>query len=102
MVDFGYLIVLGISAFVSITINNIFVIIVFFYNSLKFPPYQVVIEQYIGIELLVAISIITSFISLVIPSFIIGYMGIILIIIGIKKLLDYYKNKKVRYTNSSK
>jgi len=102
MVDFGYLIVLGISAFVSTIIDNIFVIIVFFYNSLKFPPYQVVIGQYIGIELLVAISIIASFISLVIPSFIIGYMGIIPIIIGIKKLLDYYKNKKVRYTNSSK
>jgi cadmium resistance protein CadD (predicted permease) len=31
----------------------------------------------------------------------IGYMGIIPIIIGIKKLLDYYKNKKIRYTNSS-
>ncbi len=102
MVDFGYLIVLGISAFVSTTIDNIFVIIVFFYNSLKFPPYQVVIGQYIGIELLVAISIIASFISLVIPLFIVGYMGIIPIIIGIKKLLDYYKNKKVKYTNLSK
>ncbi|HZB65373.1 MAG TPA: cadmium resistance transporter [Nitrososphaeraceae archaeon] len=50
--------------------------------------------QYIGIGLLVAISIIASFISLVIPLFIIGYRGIIPIIMGIKKLLDYYKNKK--------
>ena len=63
MVDFGYLIVLGISRFVSTTVDNIFVIIVFFYNSVKFPPYQVVIGQYIGIELLVAISIIASFMS---------------------------------------
>jgi cadmium resistance protein CadD (predicted permease) len=63
MVDFGYLIVLGISRFVSTTVDNIFVIIVFFYNSLKFPPYQVVIGQYIRIELLVAISIIASCIS---------------------------------------
>jgi cadmium resistance protein CadD (predicted permease) len=57
MVDFGYLIVLGISAYVSTPIDNIFVIIVFFYNSLKFPPYQVVTGQYIGIELLVTINI---------------------------------------------
>jgi cadmium resistance protein CadD (predicted permease) len=76
-------------------LDNIFLIIVFFSNSLK-SPYKVVIGQYIGIRLLVAISIIASFIFLVIPSFIIGYRGIISIIMGIKKLLDYYKNKKVR------
>ena len=102
MADFGYLIVLGISAFVSTNIDDIFLLIVFFSNSLKFPSYQVVIGQYFGIGLLIAISIIASFISLVIPSFIIGFMGIIPIIIGIKKLIDYYKNKNERYSNSSK
>jgi cadmium resistance protein CadD (predicted permease) len=52
MVDFGYLIVLGISAFVSTNIDDIFLLIVFFSNSLKFSKYQVVIGQYIGIGLL--------------------------------------------------
>lgn len=102
MVDFGYLIVLGISAFVSTNIDDIFLLIMFFSNHLKFPPYQVVIGQYIGIGLLIAISIIASIISFVIPSFIIGFMGIIPIIIGIKKLINYYKNKKESDTNSLK
>ena len=61
MVDFGYLIVLGISAFVSTNIDDIFLLIVFFSNSLKFSKYQVVIGQYIGIGLLIAISIIAFF-----------------------------------------
>lgn len=102
MTDFGYLIFLGIAAFVSTNIDDIFLLILFFSSSLKFPSYQVVIGQYIGIGLLVAISIIISFISLVIPSFIIGFMGIIPITIGIKKLIEYYKKKKEPDTNSSK
>jgi cadmium resistance protein CadD (predicted permease) len=79
----------------------IFLLILFFFNYLKFPSYQVVIGQYIGIGLLVAISIIISLISLVLPSFIIGCMGIIPIIIGIKNLKEYYKKNKEPDTNSS-
>jgi cadmium resistance protein CadD (predicted permease) len=101
MTDFGNLILLGVAAFVSTNIDDIFLLILFFSNYLKFPPYQVVIGQYIGIGLLVAISIIISLISLVIPSFIIGVMGIIPIIIGIKKLIEYYKKNKDPDTNSS-
>ena len=56
LVDFGYLIVLDISAFVSTNIDDIFLLIMFFSNYLKFLPYQVVIGQYIGIGLLIAIS----------------------------------------------
>ncbi|MGZ5489173.1 MAG: hypothetical protein ACXW2E_02430 [Nitrososphaeraceae archaeon] len=56
MVDFGYLIVLGISAFVSTNIDDIFLLIMFFSNYLKFLPYQVVIGQYIGIGLIIAIT----------------------------------------------
>ena len=44
--------------------------------------------------LLIAISIIASFISLVIPSFIRGFMGIIPIIIGIIKVRENYKKRK--------
>ena len=102
MVDFAYLIVLGISAFVSTNIDDIFLLIIFFSNSLKYSKYQVVIGQYIGIGLLISISIIASFISLVIPSFLIGFMGLIPMIIGIKKLTEYYKKKKETDPNSTK
>jgi cadmium resistance protein CadD (predicted permease) len=54
MVDFGYWIVLGISAFVSTNIDDIFLLIVFFSNSLKYSKYQVEIGRYIGIELIIA------------------------------------------------
>jgi cadmium resistance protein CadD (predicted permease) len=101
MTDFGNLIFLGVVAFVSTNIDDIFLLILFFSNYLKFPSYQVVIGQYIGIGLLVAISIIISLISLVIPSFIIGCMGIIPIIIGIKKLIEYSKKNKEPDINSS-
>lgn len=57
--------------------------------------------QYIGIGLLVAMSIIISLISLVIPSFIIGFMGIIPIMIGVKNFKEYYKKNKEPDTNSS-
>ena len=101
MTDFGNLILLGVVAFVSTNINDIFLLILLFSNYLKFPPYQVVIGQYIGIGLIVAISVIISLISLVIPSFIIGIIGIIPIIIGIKNLVEYYKKNKELDTNSS-
>jgi cadmium resistance protein CadD (predicted permease) len=45
MTDFGNLIFLGVVAFVSTNIDDIFLLILFFSNYLKFPPYQVVMGQ---------------------------------------------------------
>jgi cadmium resistance protein CadD (predicted permease) len=100
MTDFVSLVLLGISAFVSTNIDDIFLLLIFFSNSLKFSSYQIVIGQYIGIGLLIGISIMASFISFVIPSFVIGFMGIIPMIIGIKKLIEYHNNKKTEQPNT--
>jgi len=43
---------IGISAFVSKNIDDIFLLIVFFINPIKYSKYQVLIGQYIGIGLL--------------------------------------------------
>ena len=94
------MVLLGISAFVSTNIDDIFLLLIFFSNSLKFSSYQIVIGQYIGIGLLIGISLMASFISFVIPSFVIGFMGIIPIIIGIKKLIEYHSNKKTEQPNT--
>jgi cadmium resistance protein CadD (predicted permease) len=75
MTDFGNLIFLSVVAFVFTNIDDIFLLLLFFSNYLKFPPYQVVIGQYIGMGLLVAISIIISLISLVIPSIYYRFYG---------------------------
>lgn len=47
-----------------------------------------VLGQYIGIGMLVAISTLGSFLPLVVPPYIIGLLGIVPIIIGAKKLVQ--------------
>ncbi len=99
--DIGYLIILGISSFVSTNIDDIFLLIVFFSNVLRYPSYQVVIGQYVGIGLLVTISIIFSLVSLVIPSFLVGLMGFVPIVIGIKKLIEKHNKEKLMRIDSN-
>ena len=81
MTDIVSLIAIGASAFAATNIDDFFVLMMFF-SSLTFPVRHVIIGQYIGIGLLVSISALGSFISLVIPSYIIGLLGIAPIMIG--------------------
>jgi cadmium resistance protein CadD (predicted permease) len=86
------LIGLGITAFAATNIDDIFVLMMFF-SALSIPPRYVVLGQYLGIGLLVAISAIASLLSLVVPPIFIGLMGVLPIAIGIKKLLELRKKK---------
>jgi cadmium resistance protein CadD (predicted permease) len=88
------LLAIGIGAFVATNIDDIFVLMMFF-SSLTFPVRQVVLGQYIGIGLLIAISALGSLISLVVPTYIIGLMGIIPIVIGVKNLIEIRKKDKL-------
>jgi len=72
---------------------------------MAYPARQVVLGQYLGIGFLVCVGILGSLIALVIPSHIVGLLGIVPILIGIKELvenrmkvkspmkLEYKKNK---------
>jgi cadmium resistance protein CadD (predicted permease) len=93
MIDILGLVTIGVAAFVATNIDDIFVLMMFF-SSLTFPVRQVVLGQFIGIGLLIAISALGSLISLVVPTYIIGLMGIIPIIIGIKNLVEIRKKNK--------
>ena len=66
MTDIPGLIAIGVAAFAATNIDDIFVLMMFFSSSssMTFPVKQVVLGQYIGIGLLVAISALGSFISL--------------------------------------
>jgi len=68
------LIAIGLSAFVATNIDDIFVLMMFFSSSysssMTFPVRQIVLGQYIGIGLLVAISALGSLISLIVPPYI--------------------------------
>jgi cadmium resistance protein CadD (predicted permease) len=94
MIDVLGLLAIGIGAFVATNIDDIFVLMMFF-SSLTFPVRQVVLGQYIGIGLLIAISALGSLISLVVPTYIIGLMGIIPIVIGVKNLIEIRKKDKL-------
>ncbi len=87
MIDIVGLVAIGIAAFAATNIDDIFVLMIFF-SSLGFPIRNIILGQYLGIGLLIAISIVGSLISLVVPTHVIGLMGIVPIIIGIKNLIE--------------
>jgi len=93
MTDIVSLIATGMSAFAATNIDDIFVLVMFF-SSLTFPVRQVILGQYVGIGLLVAMSALGSLISLVIPTYIIGLLGIAPIVIGVKKLVTLRKKNE--------
>lgn len=84
---------LGIIAFTATNIDDLFILVMFFSNP-NFSIKQVVIGQYIGVSLLIAISGVSYFAKLIIPSAWIGLMGIFPIIIGLKNLAKLKNNKK--------
>lgn len=90
-VDFISLSGIGAAAFVATNIDDIVVLMVFFSSS-NFQAQNIVIGQYLGIGSLIAISALGSLIGLVVPSYIIGLMGLLPIAIGIKELLEIWRN----------
>jgi cadmium resistance protein CadD (predicted permease) len=95
MTDIPGLIAIGVAAFAATNIDDIFVLLMFFsFSSVTFPVKQVVLGQYIGIGLLVAISALGSFISLAVPTYIIALLGIVPIVIGVKKLIMFRKKNE--------
>jgi cadmium resistance protein CadD (predicted permease) len=86
------LIGIGGAAFVATNIDDIVVLMVFLSSSI-FHARSIVIGQYLGIGSLVATSTLGSLIALVVPTYIIGLMGLVPMAIGIKKLLELRNNK---------
>lgn len=78
---------LGIAAFVSTNIDDIFLLMMFFANA-RFAPAQIVLGQYAGMAVLVLASLIAALATVALPDQIIGLMGVLPIAIGIKELLE--------------
>jgi cadmium resistance protein CadD (predicted permease) len=94
MADIPSLAAIDIAGFAATNIDDIFLLIMFFSNSsMTFPARQVVVGQYIGIGLLVAISLLGFFFSMAVPTYIIGLLGIVPIVIGIRKILALFTKK---------
>ena len=86
-VDLVGLVVLGVAAFAATNIDDIFLLMMFFSSS-NLASRHVVEGQYVGLGLLVGISTVGSLLGLVVPSKIVGLLGLVPIAIGVKKLFD--------------
>ena len=78
---------LGISAFVASNIDDLFILIVFFAKR-NFPPSQIVLGQFVGMGLLLGVSLFASLIALIIPPNLLGLIGLFPIAIGIKEVIE--------------
>jgi cadmium resistance protein CadD (predicted permease) len=87
-VDIIEVIGVGIGAFVATNIDDLFILMIFF-GKRNFPTSQIIIGQYVGMGLLLGVSIFASLIALVIPHNLTGLVGLFPIAIGIKELLEY-------------
>jgi cadmium resistance protein CadD (predicted permease) len=88
--DFPALVGVGIAAFVSTNIDDLFILMVFFATP-RFPSSQIVLGQYIGMGSLTGVSLAGSLIALVLPHNVIGLIGLFPVAIGFKELLDLHK-----------
>jgi cadmium resistance protein CadD (predicted permease) len=93
--DIPTIIGIGIAAFIATNIDDLFILMAFFANR-RFSSLQIVLGQYVGMGLLIAVSLLGSLISLVVPSNVIGLIGIFPIAIGIKALLELRKKNDDR------
>lgn len=89
------LIITNIISFVSTNLDDIFVLTIFFSQvGSKVKKTDVVFGQYLGIGLLVLISITASYGLSFISSDKLGLLGFIPIILGIKSWIDYKKESR--------
>jgi cadmium resistance protein CadD (predicted permease) len=88
--DFPAIVGVGIAAFVSTNIDDLLILMAFFATR-RFPSFQIVLGQYIGMGSLIAVSLLGLLIALVVPRNLIGLIGLFPIAIGIKELLELHK-----------
>ena len=87
--DFPALVGIGIAAFVSANIDDLFILMIFF-TTQRLPSIQIFLGQYIGMGSLMGISLVDSLITLIVPRNIIGLIGLFPIAMGIKELLELH------------
>lgn len=100
MVDFG-LFGVGITAFIASNIDDTFILILLFATP-GLLARHVMIGQFGGITILVIISSLAALLALAVPPFILGFMGIVPIVIGIKRLLESRKSTESEHFGTRK
>ncbi|MBD0369494.1 MAG: cadmium resistance transporter [Pyrinomonadaceae bacterium] len=92
MIPFLSAVAAAVAAFAATNIDDIFVLMLFFAGGDRsFKRWQVVLGQYLGFAALVCLSLFGYFARFVAPQEWIGLLGILPILIGIKKLWELKK-----------
>ncbi|MEN6329161.1 MAG: cadmium resistance transporter [Methanobacteriaceae archaeon] len=86
------LLTISVSAFIATNLDDLSLLAAFF-SSRAFSNASVVLGQYFGFCILILVSIMASFLNLIIPSSLISLMGFLPILIGIKNLIDIKNNQ---------
>jgi cadmium resistance protein CadD (predicted permease) len=85
---------LAIVVFASTNIDDIFVLLGFFADS-HLHGRNVGIGQYLGIAALVVVSIVASLVSLILAPPLVGLLGVLPILIGVKKLFELRRASEI-------
>jgi cadmium resistance protein CadD (predicted permease) len=80
---------MAVMLFASTSVDDVFLLIGFFADP-KFRARDIVLGQYVGIAALFSVSVAASLLSLVVPRAYVALLGIVPILIGLKKLFDLY------------
>jgi cadmium resistance protein CadD (predicted permease) len=93
----------AVMAFIATNLDDMFILISFFARN-DFSKVSVILGQYIGISVLILISMLAYFFKFIIPSTYIALLGIFPIAIGLNHLLNFKKNtinlsNKLNYTS---
>lgn len=80
-------------SFAATNIDDIFILTLFFAQR-NLRRWHIVVGQYLGIAALIAISLVGFFARFVVPETWISLLGIVPILMGVKKLLDLSRGKE--------
>ena len=87
MATYAALVGLAIGLFVTTNLDDLFILLGFFSDP-KFRPRQIAIGQLLGIATLYAVSVVASLLALVVLPAYIGFLGLLPIGIGLKKIWE--------------
>ena len=87
------IIVLAVAAFVATHIDEAMVLVAFFTDP-RLDRADVVVGQFVGMSIIVAIALALALLSLAIPDRYIGYLGLLPILIGVKHLWSARRPEK--------
>jgi cadmium resistance protein CadD (predicted permease) len=85
-------IITSILAFVSTNIDDIFILMMF-YASKKFSFSTIIAGQYIGIAVLVLISLVAAYVGTFVDPAIVGLLGLFPLYLGTKQMIDLFRKQ---------